>query len=123
MDFLRHPPKEFVYPEWINEYGDRVRKGDKFVYCLSAYRIYPRRAELLFEKFVESDKEISSKCVVEYYPNKKKKEYVIEKSITMVAAPERYLQHLSLYNPNKEKNERKSKLQNRSVYRLSRKRS
>ena len=117
MEFLRHPPKEFVYPHWINKYGDIVRKGDKFLYSLSAYRIYPNRAEMLFHKYVESDKELPSKYQVEYYPNKKKKQYLIEKTITMEEAPESYLQYLPLYEPNnKKKNEkRSSNLQKRRV--------
>ena len=24
MEFLRHPPKEFVHPKWVNKYGDKV---------------------------------------------------------------------------------------------------
>lgn len=116
MEFLRHPPKEFVHPEWVNKYGDRITEGDKFLYNLSAYKIYSNRAELLFEKYIESEKEVKSKCTVEYYPNKKKKEYVIEKSVTMIEAPKSYLQYLPLYEPNKSKeNERKSKLQRRRV--------
>ena len=118
MEFLRHPPKEFVYPHWINKYGDIIRKGDKFLYSLSAYRIYPNRAEMLFHKYVESDKELPSKYQVEYYPNKKKKQYLIEKTITMEEAPESYLQYLPLYEPNnnKKKNEkRSSNLQKRRV--------
>ena len=116
MEFLRHPPKEFVYPRWINKYGDLVRKGDKFLYSLSAYKIYPNRAELLFHKYVESDKELQSKYQVEYFPDKKHKKYLIEKTISMEEAPESYLRYLSLYEPNnKSKNERSSKLQKRRV--------
>ena len=118
MEFLRHPPKEFVHPVWINKYGDRVRKGDKFLYDLSAYRIYPDRAELLFQKYVESDKELPSKYEVEYYPNKKKKEYIIEKTISMEEAPESYLLNLQLYEPiikSKKKNERSSNLRKRRI--------
>lgn len=117
MEFLRHPPKEFVHPKWINKYGDKVSKGDKFVYDLSAYLIYPNRVELLFQKYVESEKEIASKYEVEYFPNKKKKKYLIEKTVSMVEAPYSYLQYLPLYEPNKKKikNERKSKLQRRRV--------
>jgi hypothetical protein len=118
MEFLRHPPKEFVHPEWVNKYGDRIREGKRFVYDLSTYKIYPNRAELLFQKFVESDEERKSKCVVEYYPNKKKKEYIIEKSIVMVEAPKSYLQHLLKYEPIKKikKNEGSSKLQKRRIH-------
>lgn len=116
MEFLRHPPKEFVYPRWINKYGDLVRKGDKFLYSLSAYKIYPNRAELLFHKYVESDKELQSKYQVEYFPDKKHKKYLIEKTISMEEAPESYLRYLPLYEPNnKSKNERSSKLQKRRV--------
>jgi hypothetical protein len=117
MEFLRHPPKEFVYPEWVNKYGDRVRKGDKFLYDLSAYKIYPNRAELLFQKYVESDKELPSKYEVEYYPDKKHKKYIIEKTICMVEAPESYLRNLPLYEPikPKKKNERSSNLRKRRV--------
>ena len=83
-----------------------------------AYRIYPDRAELLFQKYVESDKELPSKYEVEYYPNKKKKEYIIEKTISMEEAPESYLLNLQLYEPiikSKKKNERSSNLRKRRI--------
>jgi len=78
---------------WVNKFGDRIGLNDKFVYEMTAYKIFPkdRRAELKSSKFITSEREYTSQVKVSYYPDKKKPEYIIVKSLEMIEAPKWYI--------------------------------
>jgi len=85
-------------PSWINKFGDRIDIDSKFVYEMTAYKIFPKekRAELKSSKFITSEREQNSQVKVEYYPNKKNPDYVIVKSLEMVSAPKWYINYTPL---------------------------
>lgn len=83
---------------WVNKFGDRIDLYDKFVYEMTAYKIFPKegRAELKSSKFITSEREYTSQVKVEYFPNKKKPDYVIVKTLEMVSAPKWYINYTPL---------------------------
>ena len=78
-----------------------------------------RRYENQGSKFVKSNKYIKSKHEIEYFPNKKKMEYCIIKSLCMVGAPKSFIEenYLKEWELKKKSNEtRKSSLRKRRVH-------
>jgi hypothetical protein len=66
----------------------RLKVSNKFIYCSSVYKIWPRGAYLLKEKYYASNNPIDFKKV----PMKVKKNgYYIQRFIELESAPENYL--------------------------------
>jgi len=94
---------------WVNKFGDRITISDTFEYELTAYKhtietyhngrvlTTQGRAELLSSKFVTFDKEVPTQVKVEYYPNKRKPQYIITKMLEMVGAPASYVRNLPVF--------------------------
>lgn len=101
--------KKELPSSWVNKFGDRIAISDTFEYELTAYKhttetyhngrslTTQSRCELLSSKFVKSSKEIPTRVITEYYPNKKKPKYIITKMLEMVGAPESYIKYLPLF--------------------------
>jgi hypothetical protein len=130
--FYKHPPKGTIpkeeKPSYENLDGDRIVEGPCFLYEFLEYHFIKegkkfRRAELYSNKLVKSDKEVRSKYLLEYFPNKKKPELIIEKSINMLMAPQDYIKSNNLptwviRETIKVKKNGKSTVQNKNVRRL-----
>ena len=68
-----------------NEY---VQDTNSFVYCISVYKIFQKRAELVSEKYY------SSKNVLKFKKKDlklKKKDYILHRYVDLIGAPLEYL--------------------------------
>lgn len=113
--------KKELPPSWINKFGDRIVISDTFEYELTAYKYTietyhdgrrmtsQSRYEVMSSKFIQSDKEIPTQIKTEYYPNKKKPQYIIIKMLEMVGAPESYVKYLPVFEYKWIKKTKKSK--------------
>lgn len=111
IKFYRHPNNKIETDSYVNKDGDRIIILPMYLYELSVDKYIvegkQKRYENINSKFIKSKQYIKSKCMVEYFPNKKKMEYCIIKSLNMLGAPKEFI-----YENNFPKWELKKKKQN-----------
>jgi hypothetical protein len=129
IQFYRHPVpiKKEVEISYINKDDNRIIIAPFFIYELTTSKYIidnkQHRYEVLNSKMVKSNKEIRSKFIIQYIPNKKKMEYCIMKDLIMIGAPIEYItnNNFPVWELNKKKYEkRKSSISGRKVHKLRR---
>lgn len=82
----------------IYQYGrSNIELLSKYLYEIDVYYISYDRAELLQSKFVSSNKELKIKHEISIENHKRKdKGYIIQKSITLLGAPQSFMDKYGL---------------------------
>ena len=114
--FYRHPKVKKELPiTYVNKDDDRIQIYSCFIYELSVSKYIvdgkQRRYEFYGTKFLKTNKEIRSQTIIKYFPNKKKMEYCIIKSLNMLGAPKEFIyeNHFPKWELKKKKQNEKGK--------------
>ena len=84
--------------------GSRIYPASAFIYEVTTYKLFRKRAELINSKFFKSSKPLTMLD----YKIIRKKDYILEQTVVWLGAPIEYIidNNLPVFNQKKKKNEK-----------------